>query len=107
MEIVADPKATRSVMLSLRELRAGTVQLPEGLSFINTWTSQAGEFPHAPFAPSGGACGAALDLRWLGSSDVSDPWCTNAEPDHTLHVAHIAAGVPIAAWTDDPAVVAS
>jgi hypothetical protein len=102
---VAERTVTRSVKLSRRELRAGTLALPEGVSFINTLTAKAGDFPHAPFDPSGETCPVALNVHWLGSSEVYDPWCTNAEPGHTLHVAHIMAGLPIAAWTDDPELV--
>jgi hypothetical protein len=104
---VAEHRATRSVKISRRELRAGTLTLPAGVTFLATTSGQAGTFPHVPFRLAGEICLAALDVHWLGTSDVYDPWCTNAEPGHTLHVAHITAGLPIAAWTDDPELVVS
>jgi len=98
--VSAERTVTRSIAFSLREIQQGTAVLPPGVTYLVLPTGAAGstrvlgEFPHAPM---GADCPAALLVRV--KSHEYEPWCTRLG-EHDLHVAHIAPGQPIAAWTD-------
>lgn len=119
-------KITRRVKYTVQQVRRGDYALPEGVTYLVTpnvggGSSTVGEFPQAPM--DGDDCPAALLVK-IGTHEW-EPWCTRSAADgHELHVAHVppgvearrlavpisadamgAAGAPIAAWRDDPAVV--
>jgi hypothetical protein len=97
-------KVTRSGEVSLRALQAGVVTLPEGVSYLRIpGIGEAGDFPHRAIDPTSAVCDAALLIRvvgGIGGGHDWDPWCTRDHGHPDLHVANLAPGAPIAAWTD-------
>ena len=104
------PHVTRTLDTTRGALVRGTVDLPEGVSWLvlpndanpAKWT-RLGEFPHAEFVGLEDQCRARLLLvvnRGRIDEFSHDPECSRLFEHDGPHVAHIGPGSPIAAWTD-------
>lgn len=100
---MSDRKITRRAEFSSRAIIEGVATLPEGVTYFTDFERyQAGEFPHGA-TDEDTPCPADLWFKINGGPGggfTRTLQCT-AAGDHDTHIAHIMAGMPMAAWTDE------